>query len=63
MYRTKIKIIGTGVTLHVTNTFGVSSEDFMIDVLKTFDLNIVKSALILKDGTPQYLEKYNEGQH
>ena len=62
IYRTKVKIVGTGVTLHVSNTCRVSSEDFMINVLKHFDVDIVKSALILKDGTPQYIEKYNLGQ-
>ena len=56
-------MVGTGVTLHVINTCRVSSEDFMINILKTFDLDIVKSALIFKDGTPQYIEKYNQGQN
>ena len=60
--QTQSKIVGTGVTLDVTNTCGVGSEDFMINVLNTFDLDIVKSALILKDRTPQYIEKYTWGQ-
>ena len=58
----KVKIVGNTFTLFVTNNYGENSEDFMLNVLNTFDLDIVKCSLVLKDGTPQYVKKFNKGQ-
>ena len=58
-----MNILGTTVTLFVTNNYGENSEDFILNILKIFDLDIVKGTLILKDRTPQYIEKYNQGQN